>query len=440
MSEISKLQLKTTSILKVPIHNYQTDFQFIVNGEEFKTSRLVSDLLSSKICKIHENDPILDTYIINTKYHGNFSYVLNLVNFDEREIPQSELPFILEVFELLGTESINIVEPTQSIKLSVQNVFKQIQKHESFKKFYINNFSEEIEFISSNFSELCESQEEFKNLKIETLMEILSNPKLQLKTENQLLKFVNKLYTINSEMYSKLYEKVHFEYVTASMMREFLEIYDLNDITNQTWLGLSNRLLHEIKEEENKKFNRYKKQKNQDITFSMSNENSLSGIINHLMNVSSGKIENEIKITTSSCQNNEDRFQARNVVLYNDKNKIFMSQNSGNSWICFDFIDKKVIPSCYTMRTGDHLNNRANIRYWVLEGSNDEKSWTTLDSQNNCGHLNWTNRIHTYKLNNQNSNKYRYLKIRSTGVDCNCTYFLSFEAIEFYGKLIYNEE
>lgn len=235
MSEISKLQLKTTSILKVPIHNYQTDFQIIVNGEEFKTSRLVSDLLSSKICKIHENDPILDTYIINTKFQGNFSYVLNLVNFDEREIPQSELPFILEVFELLGTESINIVEPTQSIKLSVQNVFKQIQKHESFKKFYINNFSEEIEFISSNFSELCESQEEeFKNLKIETLMEILSNPKLQLKTENQLLKFVNKLYSINSEMYSKLYEKVHFEYVTASMMREFLEIYDLNDITNQT--------------------------------------------------------------------------------------------------------------------------------------------------------------------------------------------------------------
>ena len=92
------------------------------------------------------------------------------------------------------------------------------------------------------------------------------------------------------------------------------------------------------------------------------------------------------------------------------------------------------------MRTGDHLNNCANIRYWVLEGSNDEKSWSTLDSQNDCGHLNGTNCIHTYKLNNQNSNKYRYLRIRSTGVDCNGTYFLSFEAIEFYGKLIYNEE
>ena len=64
---MSKMQLKTSCILTVPFQTYDADFSFIVNGEEFKTSRFISDLLSPTICKMHLNDPTVDTYIINTK-------------------------------------------------------------------------------------------------------------------------------------------------------------------------------------------------------------------------------------------------------------------------------------------------------------------------------------------------------------------------------------
>lgn len=66
MSENYKMRLNSSSIMKVPLRFYQDDFTFIVNGEEFKTSRIFSDLISSKISQMHSNDPTFDTFYINT--------------------------------------------------------------------------------------------------------------------------------------------------------------------------------------------------------------------------------------------------------------------------------------------------------------------------------------------------------------------------------------
>ena len=436
MTENTKLHLKATCILKVPIHNFQDDFRFIVNNEEFKTNRLIADILSPNICQIHANDPAFDTFTIKTKCNGNFSRILDLVNFDEKDIPNNELPFIFEVFQILGTDQIHLSEPPHSIELNVQNVFKLLQQHEPFKNFYSKSFSEEIEFIASHFHELSENHDEdFKNLEIDTLAEILTSNKLQLKSEDQLLKFVNKIYSNNS-MYSNLYETVQFQNVTVEAMRQFMEIYQPDDITAQTWIGLSKRLLSEVKNDGGKSKGRYTKEERKEASFLAPNDNSMTGIISYLMKESSGKIEEEVAITSSSCNNNEERFQARNVVLYDDKNKIFMSANSANSWIQFDFKERRVVPTAYTMRSGCTQANWANPYHWQLQGSNDGNSWKTLDAHGSCSDLNGINYIHTYKINNQGNNKYKYLRIYSTGADCNNSYFLAFEAIEFFGKLI----
>ena len=53
---MATFQLKTSSIEEVPLQSYNKEFTFIVNGEEFYTSKVESDLLSAKINKIHLND------------------------------------------------------------------------------------------------------------------------------------------------------------------------------------------------------------------------------------------------------------------------------------------------------------------------------------------------------------------------------------------------
>ena len=41
------IKLNIESILTVPLHTYENDFTFYVNGERFATSRIIADLLST---------------------------------------------------------------------------------------------------------------------------------------------------------------------------------------------------------------------------------------------------------------------------------------------------------------------------------------------------------------------------------------------------------
>lgn len=178
---MSQIELKTSSILTVPLQTYNEDFTFIVNGTEFKTKRLIADLLSPKICQIHSNDPTIYTFAINTSQNGDFSRILNLSNFNKQSIPESELPFIIEVIEYLGNETIQLQETTAYPTITIDNIFDEILKHEKYSNFYRQRFSTEIDFISSHFFELCETKkEDLLKLHIDTIISVLTSNELKL--------------------------------------------------------------------------------------------------------------------------------------------------------------------------------------------------------------------------------------------------------------------
>lgn len=159
--------------MAVPLQTYDKDFSFIVNGKEIKTSRLLSDLLSPIICKIHLNDPTIDTFTINTNQNGDFSHFLQLANFEPTTLIESEIHFFSEVIEILGTKSIELQYKEDTSEITADNVLKLLREHEKYRHIYCN-ISREIEFASSHFYELFESQsEELKNLSISTLKGII---------------------------------------------------------------------------------------------------------------------------------------------------------------------------------------------------------------------------------------------------------------------------
>lgn len=104
MSQQKKVYLDTASILTVPFQTYEPNFSFIVNGKEFKTSRLILDILSPVICKLHSNGPTLGTFTINTQNNGDFTHILNLINFQSITFSEDEVPFFSEVVEKLGND------------------------------------------------------------------------------------------------------------------------------------------------------------------------------------------------------------------------------------------------------------------------------------------------------------------------------------------------
>lgn len=465
MKQTSKILLKPSCILAVPIQAYDNDFTFIVNGEEFKTSRLISDILSPVICRSHLNDPTVDKFIINTHERGDFSQVLQLATFKEITFSDNEIPFISEVIEILGNNS---VECDTDTMITLDNVFRYVRLGEKKSIFYRKRLLTAIDFLSKHFYEICETyDEEFSTFSINTLIKILSNDQLRLKSENQLLNFVNNLYKKDSK-YSILYGAIFFENVSTKAIREFLSVYNSGDMTQETWSRLCSRLSYEIKKGTKKgaKNNRryvtkglfedyeYDIEEEEEmsdddfvefeddsdgIIFNYSKSRVFKGIINYIIKHSKNESNPNINITASSVSksvNSDISLDPSNTILYDEPEKVFMSNCQPESWICYDFKKRFVVPTSYTIRTGKGGPNSIKPKSWVIEGSNDKKKWTVLDEQQNSPHLNGSFFVHTYPIKSKNMKMFRYLRMRLTGPNWRNNDSLCIGQIEFYGKLI----
>ena len=84
-----------------------------------------------------------------------------------------------------------------------------------------------------------------KSLDFDILFEIISNGNLKLLDEDQLLNFINILYTESEDPnISYLYSLVQFSNVND--IESFLNTFDYNDINKEIWDSLSDRLKREI--------------------------------------------------------------------------------------------------------------------------------------------------------------------------------------------------
>ncbi|KAK8898307.1 hypothetical protein M9Y10_000590 [Tritrichomonas musculus] len=426
---MSIIKLNLSSILEILLQTYKKDFLFIVNGKEYKTSRLVADLLSPIICKLHFSDPTASTFTITTQNNGNFLNILELVSSKAITFTDDEIPYLSEIIKILGNNYIEYeYKPTD---ISVENVLKLLQFHEQNPTFFYNQILREIEFASSHFTELFENRvEEIKKLSIDTFEKILKNDHLILKNEDQLLKIINTLYSENSK-YSILYETVLFSNVSAESMKEFVTIFDMNEMTFDLWEGLSKRLCEELKNNKNNDQNRYKKIEG--TLFEYKENEAVEGIFNYFQKKTNGKIEDEINFTASSVCNNS--YDPRYVASFTD-DKGFESNNVPNSWICFDFKMNRVNLTHYTIRTYNMGPNNQHPKNWVIEGSNDLNDWEMIDEENNCPLLNGANIVHTFAVNNPIAEYFKYIRMRTTGKSWQKDNFLAFKSFEIYGSLI----
>lgn len=190
------------------------NFEFIVNERRYSTCRLIADLLSPLINQLHNFDPTINEFYIQTKNNGNFQHILDLINFNENNIPESEIPFVSEVLKKLDNDSIQI--DFHKIQITTSNAFEFLQKHQDYGQFYSPQLQKEIDFASSNFYQL--NVEEINDLKISIIEKIICNKKLRLESEDQLLSLINKLYSDNSSLFY-LYEYVEFVNTSQSAIK-----------------------------------------------------------------------------------------------------------------------------------------------------------------------------------------------------------------------------
>lgn len=425
----NSIKLRTDSILQIPIQNYQKNFTFIVNGKKYETNIFVADLISSKISKIHQADPTINEYFINTQSNGDFNNVLQLINFESKSITDEELPFVREIIEDLCTEKIDININIENQERSISNSIQLIKIYEIFQFFYSTEYSKEIDFISEHFYELKEEElQELSELRYDTVVNIINNKKLSLDTEDQLIKFIIEKIKTNKE-YSNLFEYVYFKNLSTESINEFLNSFDTEYLTVGLWNAISIRLKEELKNKECDT-SRYKK-RTKEVPFS---NNELKGLFNYFRTQSN--IDDEVKVTYSSYSNGDLKLL---LDIENTTNHFF-TQNIENSWVCFEFKKHNIIPSSYSIRSKNHSPGGCHPKNWIIQGSVDGNTWIKVDEQKNCSYLNGKLLVHTFPIQNQIENKkeqgFKYIRLQQTAPNFNNDNYLEFCSIEFYGIIV----
>lgn len=382
----------------------------------------------------------MNVFSITTHHRGSFSKILDLATFSKMSIPESEFPFFVEVMEIFENDSIDILNLKQP-DLTTENVLDLLLQHEKTSFFYSQEISKEIDFISSHFFEICEKNEQkLKRLSFDCLSKILSHKNLRLKNEDQLLKFIISIcieFSNDSSQYSELYSNVLFANVEESTIGEFASSFDFNDLNSDTWMSLLQRLklpvLVDIKPKE-----RYSstnlKVNNQEKTFPAQGDETFNGIIKYLNDKTNGNIINEIDITSSSISLGNEPIKA---TLFDDLKSYFHTNGEENSYICFDFKDKRIVPTHYQLRSGPWYKNAHNPKNWVIEVSNDNQNWEIIDEQKECEIINGKSIAHLFQISNSNSNEFRYIKMRQNGKNCAEGFYFNISSFELYGKLKY---
>lgn len=430
------IKLQANSVKQVPLQNFEKDFTFIINSKKFETSSFVADLISPQISRLHSINPTTKEYVINTNSQGDFQKILNLINFDRNEIQEKDIPFIIEIFNKLGTNNIEFNIETKQEEITIDNAIEQLLEHQKYPQFFNLNLTKEVKFISTHFSEMQKKlikEINENNIDISIIEMIIGSDELILENENQLLQTINALY-LKDNRNSIFYKFVDFANVEISSLNEFISIFDYNDLTKEMWDDFISCFKNQIQNSNDKKEckHKYKKQKPKGIEFQAKN-NEFNGIFKYLKTQSN--IKNEIQISASSICSG----QINDLLDFDDKSSFFETNSKPNSWICFEFINHKIIPSSYIIRTIDSENND-HLKSWIVEGSNDNKNWIKIDENQNCSHLKGSEKVHLFTISKHEEQMFKYIRIQQTGPNWysgnNQDHHLCMSAIEFYGILI----
>jgi hypothetical protein len=152
------------------------------------------------------------------------------------------------------------------------------------------------------------------------------------------------------------------------------------------------------------------------------------GILASMKTKASQNIHDEglVEITASSIDHRSSR--PPKIIADYDHNDTFTTNNSANSWIRVNFMNRSIKPMSYVLRVGDW--NRP--KNWVLEGSNDRISWIELDRRENTDLPNFAVR----RFPVAKSEEVRMIRLRQTGKNANGSDYLTIGSFDVSGTLL----
>lgn len=276
------------------------------------------------------------------------------------------------------------------------------------------------------------------------ILSIISNSQLKLESEDSLLDFILELFSSNQEHEENsesisivtFLEQIDIEKLSEEKFCEFINNVNPSNLTNELWLNLCKKFNSSSSDSTE---SRYEKPTGKFINYDGNDQNRFNGIIRYLTNECGGNVYQKgvVKVTESSVNTNE--IHAYNLVDLDNFETRFLSQNKENSWAQYDFGDRKVRPTHYSIRSRQYSKGEYHLKGWVIEGSNTgQNDWKVLDSRSGVTCLDDRSASYTFEIQHKlkNDEFYQYLRIRQTEPNANNNYHMGLSALEYFGYII----
>jgi hypothetical protein len=287
----------------------------------------------------------------------------------------------------------------------------------------------EVEFCSSRFFELETSS--LHEMPFEVICEIISHPSLKLRNEDSLYEFIKSL-VVDESRYSSFFERIRFGYLSSESMCSFIEVIQksFDFLPLPIWDADYDRLPLSVSPMTSndrlvESFN--------SVVYSCREGSSLNGIISYLTKKFDGHVGDRgvVSISAGSVYDSQS-YPLRNIADFESQTR-FQTNNTPNSWICYDFKNMNIKPTHCALRSRRD-DNGGHLRFWALEGSLGGNKWIKLDRRENNTELNIQGAIAIFPISRSDS--VHMIRLRQGGKNSSNNDQLIVSAIEVFGVLM----
>lgn len=166
----------------------------------------------------------------------------------------------------------------------------------------------------------------------------------------------------------------------------------------------------------------------------MLDHDPFNGIIRQLTKECNGNVHQNgiVNVTSSSCSASRYPHYA---IDFDDNLHYFCSDDAPNQWLQYDFKNRKVRPTHYSIKTcHEYGKGQYGMMNWIVQGSNDGVKWIELDYRKGVTDLDNFYAFHTFEIQ-KTTDFYRYLRITQNGPNSGGSHYLIFSALEYFGSI-----
>lgn len=420
----------------------------IIGKQEIKLRRVFAEFISPRISRIRQCDPTIETIDLTGLIYDDKVdqlsqiFTTKLINIMNQlssgysiDLDENMISNFLLVSVILGNSELysKIFDKLTKEKDAIQidEIVKIIQYFKDYDSISsIVDCNSYISHIASHFHAI--DTDKLKQLQLSTLYLILRDEHLKVKSEDSLLDFIKEVLSsckvesdeMESEVRKKFFEVVDINGLSKEKFSEFIDQLTVSEISEKLW-DLLKKLI---------KFGSFSK-----VLYNNEPNGRFKGIIHKLGNGNSKSvIDNKIvDFTSSSVTSSMELYQPSSAIEYENKSGGYYfhsKEDDKDTWLCFDFKERKVMPTHYSLKSLASSKQYYNIQSWNIEGSNDGTKWEVLDSRQNEKSLDDKDASNTFEITNS-SDFYRYLRIHQTGPNTykNTDYRFIIRSIEYFG-------